>query len=103
MYDGQGIIRWRRLYYVFANKVIINSNTIHKSPFHIGFADQFLILNSKLQKATLPRYTDTSEVVICIYGSAIECFNDKQGKDSEMVAMKVRSDKTQYVCTCISA
>ncbi|WP_308393589.1 hypothetical protein [Prevotella sp.] len=41
--------------------------------------------------------------MICIYPSAIEGFNDKQGNDSEMVVMKVGSDKTQYVGTCKSA
>lgn len=41
--------------------------------------------------------------MICIYPSAIEGFNDKQGNGSEMVVMKVGSDKTQYVGTCKSA
>lgn len=54
-------------------------------------------------KSAIHRHTNTSEVMICIYPSAIEGFNDKQGNDSEMVVMKVGSDKTQYVGTCKSA
>ena len=30
-------------------------------------------------KSAILRHTDTSEVIVCIYGSAIECFYDEQG------------------------
>ena len=49
--------------------------------YHISKAD-----NSKLniQQSKLPTaphcHTDTFEVVVCIYGSAIECFYEKQVK-----------------------
>lgn len=39
-------------------------------------------------KSAIPLYTNTSEVVVCIYGFAIECFYDEQGNDLEMVVMK---------------
>lgn len=45
--------------------------------------------------------TDTDFNSTFFNTSAIEGFNDKQGNDSEMVVMKVGSDKTQYVCTCV--
>ena len=51
-------------------------------------------------KSAIYHHTDTSEVVVCIYVSAIERFYDEQGNDSEMVVMKVGSDKAQYVGTC---
>lgn len=37
-------------------------------------------------KSAIHRHTDTSEVVVCIYGSAIERFYDEQGNETEMVA-----------------
>lgn len=35
------------------------------------------------------RHTDTSEVMICIYPSAIERLYDEQGNGREMVVMKI--------------
>lgn len=52
-------------------------------------------------KSAIHRHTNTSKIVMCIYGSAIERLHDKQGNDSEMVVIKVGSDKTQYVCSCV--
>lgn len=43
-------------------------------------------------KSAIHRHTDTSEVVVCIYGSAIECFYDEQGNETEMVVMKAGSE-----------
>lgn len=37
-------------------------------------------------KSSIHRHTDTSEVVVCIYGSAIERFYNEQGNETEMVA-----------------
>lgn len=37
----------------------------------------------------IPRHTNTSEVVVCIYGSAIERFCDKQGNETEMVCFQI--------------
>ena len=37
-------------------------------------------------KSAIHRHTDTSEVVVCIYGSAIERFYNEQGNETEMVA-----------------
>ena len=34
------------------------------------------------------RHTNTSEVVACVYGSAIERSYDQQGNETEMVAIK---------------
>ena len=42
-------------------------------------------------KSAIHRHTDTSEVVVCIYGSAIERFYDEHGNGTEMVVMKVGS------------
>lgn len=39
-------------------------------------------------KSAIHRHTNTPEVVEYIYGSAIECFYDKQGNEREMVVMK---------------
>lgn len=39
-------------------------------------------------KSAIHRHTDTSEVVVCIYGSAIERFYDVQGNETGMVVMK---------------
>lgn len=41
-------------------------------------------------KFAIHRHTDTSKIVVCIYGSAIERFYE-QGNDTEMVVMKVES------------
>lgn len=35
-------------------------------------------------KSAIPLYTNTSEVVECIYGSAIKRFHDDQGNETEM-------------------
>ncbi len=43
-------------------------------------------------KSAIHRHTDTSEVVVCIYGSAIERFYDEQGNETEMVVMKAGSE-----------
>lgn len=43
-------------------------------------------------KSAILRHTNTSEVVVCIYGSAIERFYDKQGNEAERVVMKAGSD-----------
>lgn len=43
-------------------------------------------------KSAIPCHLDTSEVVVCIYGFAIERFYDKQGKETEMVVMKAGSN-----------
>ena len=42
--------------------------------------------------SAIHRHTDTSEVVVCIYGSAIEHFYDEQGNETEMVVMKAGSE-----------
>ena len=36
-------------------------------------------------KFAIHRHTDTSKIVVCIYGSAIERFYDEQGDETEMV------------------
>lgn len=43
-------------------------------------------------KSAIHRHSDTSEVVVCIYGSAIERFYDEEGNETEMVVMKAASD-----------
>ena len=43
-------------------------------------------------KSAIHRHFDTSEVVVCIYGSAIERFYDEEGNETEMVVMKAGSD-----------
>ncbi len=43
-------------------------------------------------KSAVHRHTDTSEVVVCIYGSAIERFYDDKGNETEMVVMTAGSD-----------
>ena len=43
-------------------------------------------------KSAIHRHTDTSEVVVCIYGSAIERFYDDEGNETEMVVMTASSD-----------
>ena len=42
--------------------------------------------------SVFPCHTNTSEVMICIYPSAIERFYDEQGNDLELVVMKVGID-----------
>lgn len=41
--------------------------------------------------SAIHRHTDTSKIVVCTYGSAIERFYDEQCNDTEMVVMKVGS------------
>ena len=43
-------------------------------------------------KSAIHRHTNTSEVVACVYGSAIERFYDEQGDETEMVVMKAGSN-----------
>lgn len=43
-------------------------------------------------KSAIHRHTDTSKVVVCIYGSAIERFYDEQGNETERVVMKAGSN-----------
>lgn len=43
-------------------------------------------------KSAIHRHSNTSEVVICIYGSAIERFYDDQGNETEMVVMTAGSE-----------
>ena len=43
-------------------------------------------------KSAIHRHTDTSEVVVCIYGSAIERFYNDEGNETEMVVMTAGSD-----------
>ena len=43
-------------------------------------------------KSAIHRHTDTSEVVVCIYGSAIERFYDDEGNETEMVVMTAGSN-----------
>lgn len=42
-------------------------------------------------KSAIPCHLDTSEVVVCIYGSVIEYFYDVQRNEAETVVMKVVS------------
>ena len=48
-------------------------------------------------KSAIPLYTNTSEVVVCIHGSAIDSFYDKQGNEAEMVAMKTGRDTSGII------
>lgn len=43
-------------------------------------------------KSAVHRHTNTSEVVVCIYGSAIERFYDDEGNETETVVMTAGSD-----------
>lgn len=43
-------------------------------------------------KSAIHCHTNTSEVVVCISGSAIERFYDEQGNETEMVVMKTGSE-----------
>lgn len=43
-------------------------------------------------KFAIHYYSATLEVVVCIYGSAIERFYDEQGNETEMVVMKAGSN-----------
>lgn len=48
-------------------------------------------------KFAIPLYADTYKIVVCIYPSAIERFYDKQGNETEMVAMKTGSDTSGII------
>lgn len=48
-------------------------------------------------KYAIPLYTNTSEVIECIYGSSIECLNDEQGNETEMVVMKAGRDTSGII------
>ena len=48
-------------------------------------------------KYAIPLYTNTSEVVECIYGLSIERFYDEKGNETEMVAMKTGSDTSGII------
>jgi len=43
-------------------------------------------------KTVIHRHMDTSETVLCIYGSAIERFYDVDGNETECIRMKAGSD-----------
>lgn len=43
-------------------------------------------------KSAIHRHMDTSEVVVCIYGSAIERFYDDDGNETKMVVMMAGGD-----------
>ena len=43
-------------------------------------------------KSAIHGHTDTSEVAVCIYGSAIERFYDDEGTETEIVVMTAGSD-----------
>lgn len=47
--------------------------------------------------SAFPRHINTSEVMICIYHSSIVRFYDKQGNETEMVAMKTESDTSGII------
>ena len=49
------------------------------------------------EKSAIPRHTDTTEVVVCFYPSAIERFHDKQGNETEMVVMKTGRDTSGII------
>ena len=48
-------------------------------------------------KFAIPLYADTYKIVVCIYPSAIERFYDKQGNETEMVAMKTGRDTSGII------
>ena len=43
-------------------------------------------------KTPIHRHQDTSEVVVCIYGSAIERFYDSEGNETEVVRLAAGSE-----------
>lgn len=47
--------------------------------------------------SAFPRHINTSEVVECIYDSAIESSYDKQGNETEMVVMKAGRDTSGII------
>lgn len=42
-------------------------------------------------KSAIPLYTNTSEVVVCIYGFVIVRFYDEQGNGTEMVFFRIQA------------
>ena len=48
-------------------------------------------------KSAIPPHTATSEVVVFLNPSAIERFYDKQGNETEMVAMKTGNDTSGII------
>lgn len=66
-------------------------------------------------KFAIHRHTATSEVIVCIYGCAIERLYDEQGNEAEvrcfkssstmceMLNKQVKFLTTQYIGTCKSA
>ena len=42
-------------------------------------------------KSAIHRHTDTSKIVVCIYGSDIVRFYDKQGNGTEMVFFQIQA------------
>ena len=43
-------------------------------------------------KTPIHRHQDTSEVVVCIYGSAIERFYDNEGNETDVIRLAAGSD-----------
>ena len=48
-------------------------------------------------KSAIPLYTNTSEVVVCIYGFGIVRSYDEQDNGTEMVAMKAGRDTSGII------
>ena len=48
-------------------------------------------------KTPIHRHQDTSEVVVCIYGSAIERFYDSEGNETEVVRLAAGSESPGVV------
>lgn len=68
--------------------------------FRMLFIMAVSLCTSRIGKKTnsaIPLYTNTSEVVECIYGFGIERFYDEQGNETEMVAMKTGSDTSGII------
>lgn len=51
-------------------------------------------MKTQIEKYVIPRHTTTSEVVVCIYPSAIESFYDEQGNEMEIVCFQI--ENTMY-------
>lgn len=47
--------------------------------------------------SAIPCHLDTSEFVVCIYGSSIEHFYDEQVNETEMVVMKTGRDTSGII------
>lgn len=50
-----------------------------------------------VNKFDIYRHTNTSEVVVCIYGFGIERLYDEQGNETEMVVMKAGRDTSGII------